>query len=46
MNFEREQADTELAPYYDDLGADGLKAYWEKKNVETIDGLPTGLFED
>lgn len=46
MNFERERADTELAPYYDDLGADGLKAYWEKKNVETIDGLPTGLFED
>ena len=26
-------------------GTDGIKDYWEKKNVVSIDGLPTGLFE-
>ena len=26
-------------------GTDGIQEYWEKKNVVSIDGLPTGLFE-
>ncbi len=44
MPFERQRADTELLPYYADMGPDGVKAYWRKKNVETIDGFDTGLF--
>ncbi len=27
-------------------GEEGLEAYWREKNVVSIDGLPTGLFED
>jgi hypothetical protein len=27
-------------------GADGLLAYQREKNVTSMDGLPTGLFED
>jgi hypothetical protein len=27
-------------------GVDGIEAYWREKNRESIDGLPTGMFED
>lgn len=26
-------------------GPDGIKAYWAEKNTESIDGMPTGIFE-
>lgn len=26
-------------------GVDGIEAYWREKNLASIDGLPTGLFE-
>lgn len=46
MAYGGERATDELLPFYDEMGDDGLQAYWRKKNVETIDGMPTGLFED
>lgn len=46
MEFERNRAATELLPFYDEMGPEGVEAYWRKKNVETIDGFQTGLFED
>ncbi|MBL4628933.1 MAG: pyridoxamine 5'-phosphate oxidase family protein [Roseicyclus sp.] len=46
MAFEADRVDTELMPYFDTLGADGVARFWARKNVETIDGYPTGLFED
>lgn len=46
MDYAGERAETELMPFYDEMGPDGLSAYWQRKNTETIDGLPTGLFED
>ncbi len=46
MTFEKDRADAELLPFYEDMGPDGVEAYWRKKNVKTIDGLQTGLFED
>jgi hypothetical protein len=27
-------------------GSDGLEAYWREKNQRSIDGLPTGLFDE
>lgn len=33
----------ELVPFYDDMGEDGVKAYWKRKNAESIDGKPTGI---
>ena len=35
-----------LRKYAKNLGEDGLQEYWQKKNVTSIDGLPTKLFED
>ena len=46
MSFDKERLSEELVPYFGDMGPDGVDAYWRKKNVETIDGFETGLFED
>lgn len=46
MTFEKDRADTELVPFYDDMGPDEVQNYWRKKNVQTIDGFDTGLFEE
>lgn len=46
MKFEGQRAPGELLPYYEDMGEDGVTDYWRRKNVETIDGFETGLFED
>ena len=46
MRFEKERVAEELAPFYADMGPDGVKDYWRRKNTETIDGKPTGIFVD
>lgn len=46
MRFERDRVGEELEPFYREMGADGVRDYWRRKNVETIDGRPTGIFED
>lgn len=46
MRFEKSRAEEELLPFYDKMGPDGVTAYWRKKNTETIDGFPTGIFGD
>ena len=46
MPFERDRVDDELLPYYHDMGPEGVEAYWRKKNVKTIDGFDTALFDD
>ncbi|MEL7090357.1 MAG: pyridoxamine 5'-phosphate oxidase family protein [Pseudomonadota bacterium] len=46
MDYQADRVKDELDPFYADMGPDGLRAYWDRKNLETIDGLPTGVFED
>ncbi len=46
MDLRRPRGETELEPYYAKLGPDGVRAYWQRKNLATIDGAPTGLFQD
>ena len=46
MTFVRSRGETELLPFCADMGTDGLKAYWEKKNVVSIDGKSTGIFDN
>lgn len=46
MAYGGERAADELLPFYADMGPEGVEAHWRKKNLETIDGMPTGLFED
>lgn len=45
MAFVRPRADTELVPWYADMGEEGVDAFWRKKNVVSIDGAPTGIFD-
>jgi len=45
MAVERERLEGELLPYFDEMGDDGVEDYWRRKNVETIDGFETGLFD-
>ena len=44
--YEGPRGETELEPFYADMGEDGMQAYWTKKNVTSIDGKPTGIFEE
>ena len=46
MAFRRARGEEELEPFYDEMGPEGVKAFWQRKNVETVDGRPTGIFED
>ena len=46
MAFQGDRVHTELLPFYADMGPEGVRDYWHRKNTETIDGYPTGLFED
>lgn len=46
MEFSKSRVEDELVPYYEELGEDGVEEYWRRKNVLTIDGKPTGIFDD
>lgn len=46
MSMRRSRGETDLLPYYADLGEEGVRAYWEKKNTESLDGFATQIFED
>lgn len=41
----REERDI-LTKWAENKGKEGVREYWEQKNVTSIDGLPTGIFED
>lgn len=44
MEYRRPRAEEELVPFYADMGPDGVKDYWRRKNLTTIDDKPTGIF--
>lgn len=46
MSIVKPRAETDLVPWYADMGDTGVDAYWHKKNVLSLDGDPTGIFED
>lgn len=45
MRFERSRAETELVPFYDEMGSDGVRDYWRRKNMTSIDGKATGILD-
>ena len=45
MKVVRPRAETDLVPWYAEMGAEGVTAFWKKKNVTSLDGAPTGIFE-
>lgn len=42
MQFVDQRGPTEMLPFYEDMGPDGVRAYWDRKNKTSIDGKPTG----
>lgn len=45
MEYQRPRGEDELVPFYEKMGAKGVEEYWSRKNVTSIDGMPTGVFE-
>ncbi|MDE0727655.1 MAG: pyridoxamine 5'-phosphate oxidase family protein [Alphaproteobacteria bacterium] len=46
MNFVESRGESELIPFYEDLGPKGVEEFWRKKNLRSIDGRETGIFGD
>ena len=46
MRFEEQRGEKELAPFYEEMGPDGVTEYWRRKNMLSIDGKPTGIFDE
>jgi hypothetical protein len=45
MDLVRTRAETDLEPWYDEMGPEKVTEFWEKKNTISLDGRPTGLFK-
>ena len=46
MPFVGERGATEMVPYFEELGPDGVRDFWSKKNRRSLDDQPTGLFPE
>ena len=46
MDMRAQRGPEELLPFYADMGEDGVKDYWRRKNTTSIDGAPTGVLPD
>lgn len=46
MKFVESRGEKELVPFYENMGPEGVREYWQKKNTLSIDGRPTGIFDD
>jgi hypothetical protein len=46
MSITRTRAETDLVPWYEEMGESGVEKFWRKKNAVSLDGEPTGLFEE
>ncbi|MEM7496902.1 MAG: pyridoxamine 5'-phosphate oxidase family protein [Pseudomonadota bacterium] len=42
MAFQASRGETELLPFYEEMGEDGVRDYWRRKNAVSLDGRPTG----
>ncbi len=46
MTVDAVRADTEMEPFYAAMTSEEMHDYWSRKNVESIDGFPTRIFDD
>jgi hypothetical protein len=42
MQFRGQRGEDELLPFYEEMGPDGVRDYWARKNATSIDGFDTG----
>jgi len=45
MSVVRSRGETDLEPWYDEMGPQKVKEFWKKKNLVSLDDQPTGIFE-
>ncbi len=45
MSLVRSRGETDLDPWYAEMGHEGVKEFWKKKNLTSLDGYPTGIFQ-
>jgi Pyridoxamine 5'-phosphate oxidase len=43
MQFVKQRGPEELLPFYEEMGPDGVRGYWNRKNKLSIDGRETGI---
>ena len=43
MEMVKQRGPDELLPFYEDMGPDGVEAYWQRKNRLCIDQRSTGI---
>ena len=41
--YKGQRGDSQLLPFYQEMGEDGVRDYWSRKNRESIDGKPTHI---
>lgn len=42
-DYAGQRGETELLPFYAEMGEAGVRAFWHRKNRQSIDGKPTGI---
>ncbi len=42
MTLAGERGPSELVPFYEEMGPDGVRDYWRRRNAVSLDGRPTG----
>lgn len=45
MSVVRSRGETDLEPWYAEMGPEKVQAFWGKKNLVSLDDDPTGIFE-
>ena len=43
MTLDHQRGPEELVPFYEEMGEEGVREYWRRKNLRSIDDKPTGL---
>ena len=46
FDYKGQRGEDDLVPFFEDMGPDGVEAYWQRKNTTSIDGKPTGVLQD
>ncbi|MFT6022445.1 MAG: hypothetical protein ACI9PY_000554 [Ascidiaceihabitans sp.] len=45
MSVVRSRGETDLEPWYAEMGPEKVEEFWKKKNLVSLDNQPTGIFE-
>jgi Pyridoxamine 5'-phosphate oxidase len=46
MQFTKQRGGDEMLPFYEEMGWEGVRNYWKRRNTLSLDGKPTGIATD